>query len=201
VQKGVPFVTIPAQREKAWAVLAYTIAEDAATTSVLDTSAKRELKAICDAADFRRVSVAAQVDFKRRRGVYRSSLIEIPPAERGFDDINPEGHPLWGGILHGVDTATTDVRLQRDATDLNAADADVLQEFLRFGRAECPADRYVVSFFGHAALLVGGLGWSYAQQGPDAPYAADELGEPFGFKFSLNAFQANPRQPIPLLVP
>ena len=50
-------------------------------------------------------------------------------------------------------------------------------------------------------LLVGGLGWSYAQQGPDAPYAADELGEPFGFKFSLNAFQANPRQPIPLLVP
>ena len=50
-------------------------------------------------------------------------------------------------------------------------------------------------------LLVGGLGWSYAQQGPDAPYAADQLGEPFGFKFSLNAFQANPRQPIPLLVP
>ena len=50
-------------------------------------------------------------------------------------------------------------------------------------------------------LLVGGLGWSYAQQGPDAPYAADQLGEPFGFKFSLNAFQANPQQPIPLLVP
>ena len=50
-------------------------------------------------------------------------------------------------------------------------------------------------------LLVGGLGWSYAQQGPDAPYAADQLGEPFGFRFSLNAFQANPRQPIPLLVP
>ena len=50
-------------------------------------------------------------------------------------------------------------------------------------------------------LLVGGLGWSYAQQGPDTPYTADQLGEPFGFKFSLNAFQANPRQPIPLLVP
>ena len=155
MQKGVPFVTIPANAKKPWAVLAYTIAEDAATTSVLDTSARRELKAICDAADFRRVSVAAQVDFKRRRGVYRSSLIEIPPAERGFDDINPEGHPLWGGILHGVDSATTDVRLQRDATDLNAADADVLQEFLRFGRAECPADRYVVSFFGHAAGPLG----------------------------------------------
>ena len=50
-------------------------------------------------------------------------------------------------------------------------------------------------------LLVGGLGWSYAQQGPDVPYAADQLGEPFGFKFSLNAFQANARQPIPLLIP
>jgi hypothetical protein len=48
-------------------------------------------------------------------------------------------------------------------------------------------------------LLVGGLGWSYAQQGPEGPYAADLLGLPFGFKFSLNAFQANARQPIPLL--
>ena len=36
---------------------------------------------------------------------------------------------------------------------------------------------------------------------PMRPYAADQLGEPFGFKFSLNAFQANARQPIPLLVP
>ena len=58
-----------ANPKKSWAVLAYTIAEDAATSSVLDTSARRELKAICDAADFRQVSVAAQVDFKRRRGV------------------------------------------------------------------------------------------------------------------------------------
>ncbi len=49
-------------------------------------------------------------------------------------------------------------------------------------------------------LLVGGLGWSYAQQGPDAPYAANELGRPFGFAFSLNAFEANPRQPIRLLM-
>jgi hypothetical protein len=49
-------------------------------------------------------------------------------------------------------------------------------------------------------LLVGGLGWSYAQQGPDAPYAADELGKPFGFAFSLNAFEANARRPIRLLM-
>lgn len=49
-------------------------------------------------------------------------------------------------------------------------------------------------------LLVGGLGWSYAQQGPDAPYAADELGKPFGFAFSLNVFEANPERPIRLLM-
>lgn len=50
-------------------------------------------------------------------------------------------------------------------------------------------------------LLVGGLGWSHDQQGPDAPYAADQLGDAFGFRFSLNAFQTDARQPIPLLVP
>jgi len=49
-------------------------------------------------------------------------------------------------------------------------------------------------------LLVGGLGWSYADQGPDAPYAADALGAPFGFRFSLNAFEASPQQPIRLLM-
>jgi hypothetical protein len=153
--------------KKAWAVLAYTIAEDAATTSVLDTSAQRELKAICDAADFGRVSVAAQVDFKRRRGVYRSALIEIPPGERGFSDINPEGHPIWSGILRGVDDATTEIVLQRDATDLNAADGDVLQEFLRFGQQECPAERYVLSFFGHAAGPLGVFSDAAAGQAHD----------------------------------
>ncbi len=142
--------------KKSWAVLAYTIAEDAASSSRLDTSAEGELKAICDAADFRHMSVAAQVDFKRRRGIYRSALTEIPPAERGFDDIDPEGHPLWGGILRRR-------RLRHDRRPCcsakprisNAADADVLQTFLRFGQAECPADRYVISFFGHAAGPLG----------------------------------------------
>ena len=50
-------------------------------------------------------------------------------------------------------------------------------------------------------LLVGGLGWSYAQQGPDRPYAADQLGAPFGFRFSLNVFEASPTRPIRLLIP
>lgn len=141
--------------KKPWAVLAYTIAEDHASSSPLDTSAQRELKAICDAADFRRVSIAAQVDFKRRRGVYRSAIVEPEPQERGFKDIDPARHELWQKILAGVDEGEARVRLQREATDLDAADGDVLQEFLRFGHAECPAERYVVSFFGHAAGPLG----------------------------------------------
>jgi hypothetical protein len=53
-------------------------------------------------------------------------------------------------------------------------------------------------------LLVGGLGWSYAQQGgPDrgaatAPYAADVLGKPFGFAFTKDAFESRGDTPITL---
>ena len=50
-------------------------------------------------------------------------------------------------------------------------------------------------------LLVGGLGWSYAEQGPGGPYAANLLGAPFGVRFSLNAFEASPARPIRLLMP
>jgi Caspase domain len=53
-------------------------------------------------------------------------------------------------------------------------------------------------------LLVGGLGWSYAQQGgPDrtaatARYAADVLGQPFGFAFTRDAFESPGDTPITL---
>lgn len=142
--------------KKSWAVLAYTIAEDPASSSLLDTAARLELKAICDAADFRQVSVAAQVDFQKTRGVYRGALTDLPPPSRGFKDLaDPAKHELWQRILSGVDLGTTRVKVQRDATDLNAADADVLQAFLQFGEEQCPAARYVVSFFGHAAGPLG----------------------------------------------
>jgi hypothetical protein len=53
-------------------------------------------------------------------------------------------------------------------------------------------------------LLVGGLGWSYADQGgPDrgaatAPYAADLLGQVFGFAFTRDAFLSPGNTPITL---
>lgn len=145
---------MPTPATKPWAVLAYTIAEDPHAPTLLDTSAQLEITAICRAADFGRVSVAAQVDFQQRRGVYRAAITEIPE-DRGFRNIDPARHDLWQGILAGVSAGEATVQLQRDATDLNAADADVLQDFLRFGRETCPAERYVVSFFGHAAGPLG----------------------------------------------
>ena len=57
---------------------------------------------------------------------------------------------------------------------------------------------------GGGGLLVGGLGWSYAEQGgPDrtaatTPYAADLLGKPFGFAFTRDAFLSPGHTPITL---
>jgi hypothetical protein len=146
-------MTVAEPARKAWAVLAYTVADDKGGGSTLDAAAREELKAICDAADFGQVSVAAQVDFQRRRGVFRGSLTTKPPKPRGFEPVRAEDHPLWRKILGKVTQST--LRVEAEATDLNAASGGVLQEFLRYGQTECPADRYVVFFYGHAAGPMG----------------------------------------------
>lgn len=130
---------------KPWAVLVYTVADDKSGGSVLDAAAKIELKALCDAADFDQVNVAAQVDFKHTRGIYRGVLTEKP---RDFEEVNPDDHPLWRSIAGTLKQSRLRVLLEK--TDLNAARADVLQDFLRFGQRDCPADRYIVNFYGHA---------------------------------------------------
>jgi Clostripain family len=145
--------------KKPWALLAYTVADDKGGGGSLDAAAKDELKAICDAADFGRVSVAAQVDFRHTRGVFRGSLTSRPPKSRDFEDVRAENHPLWRKILGGVDPST--LRVQRERQDLNAANASVLEEFFRFGRKECPADRYAISFYGHA---YGPMGMFYDKE-------------------------------------
>ncbi|HUU32846.1 MAG TPA: hypothetical protein VMW48_02220, partial [Vicinamibacterales bacterium] len=78
-------------------------------------------------------------------------------------------------------------------SDFAAVHVPVIERFVRDG----------------GGLLVGGLGWSYQDQGLDLlelppgselpPYAADELGKPFGFTFTLDAFTGSADQPIPLL--
>lgn len=135
--------------QKAWAVLAYTVADDRGGGGALDGAAQQELKAICDAADFSQVSVAAQVDFKRtKRGVFRGALTAPAAPPREFEDVEDTGHALWKRILGNVRRSR--IRVQANRDDLNAAGAGVLEDFLRFGQRECPADRYVVSFYGHA---------------------------------------------------
>lgn len=54
-------------------------------------------------------------------------------------------------------------------------------------------------------LLVGGLGWSFAEQGgpgggaATVPYGADQLGEPFGLSFTRDAFEFDRQEPLRLL--
>jgi hypothetical protein len=132
---------------KPWAVLAYTVADDKGSGDSLDDAAKEELKSLCNAADFGQMSVAAQVDFKHTSGVFRGVLTEAPPKTRGFESIPADSHPLWRGIKAKLDRSK--LRVLKDVVDLNASRGNVLQSFLRFGQRECPADRYVVFFYGH----------------------------------------------------
>ena len=136
-------------KKKPWAVLAYTVADDKAAGAALDRSAARELKAVCDAADFSQISIAAQVDFKKaERGVYRAVLTSTPAERGGFKDIREDENPLWRQIQATLEKSV--LHVQHDRTDLNAADGGVLSEFLKFGCVECPAERYAVFFYGHA---------------------------------------------------
>lgn len=134
-----------------WAVLAYTVADDRSDGDAIDASARRELQAICQAADyFGEMSVAAQVDFKRSRGVFRGVVAETLQKKRryeGFKAARALSHPLWRDIESRLKHSR--LRLLEEDVDLNAARANVLRSFLRFGQAECPADQYVVFFYGH----------------------------------------------------
>jgi hypothetical protein len=144
--------TAPATR-KPWTVLAYTVADD--PDHPLDTGAQDELQALCQAADFGQVSIAAQVDFKRPRGVFRGTITVAPPKMRGWKIVKASNHPLWRKILGRIDAERSTLEVQREARDLNSAKANVLREFLRYGQKESPADRYVVFFYGHAAGPMG----------------------------------------------
>jgi hypothetical protein len=135
---------------KPWTVLAYTVADDKSGGGSLDASAQQELKALCDAADFGRVSIAAQVDFVTPKGVFRGTITAAPPKSRGFAVLRAEDHPLWQAILGDVDEQRSTLTVQREAKDLSAARAGVLRQFFRFGQSKVPADRYVIFFYGHA---------------------------------------------------
>jgi hypothetical protein len=47
-------------------------------------------------------------------------------------------------------------------------------------------------------LLVGGLGWSWRGNDTGIPYPGNVLGQPFGFRFTRDYFDADKTKPIPL---
>jgi hypothetical protein len=79
--------------------------------------------------------------------VFRGVLTEPPPKKRGFEVISADSHPLWRSIKAKLDRST--LRVLKEDADLNASRANVLASFLRFGQRECPAQRYVLFFYGH----------------------------------------------------
>jgi hypothetical protein len=135
-----------------WTVLAYTVADDKGGGNSLDASAQKELRSILHAADlFGDVSVAAQVDFKRSPpGVFRGVVARTLRKRRshdGFEPVRNNSHTLWGGIEARLER--TRLKVLKEKVDLNAARSNVLRNFLLFGSQECPAERYVVFFYGH----------------------------------------------------
>ncbi len=156
-------MTVDDTPKRPWAVLAYTVADDKSSGGALDRPAQKELKAICDAADFGRLRVAAQVDFKSSPGVFRAVLEESEP--RAFEDIDASEHPLWRSVEAKL--ARSKLRVQKEQVDLNAARGRVLKTFLRYGHRECAADRYLVSFYGHAYGPMG-LFYDNDQDGPES---------------------------------
>jgi hypothetical protein len=98
----------------------------------------------------------------------------------------------WTLVVANPETLERDLRCAavfwylsdwRPPGDFAATDVPLIEQFVKRG----------------GGLLVGGLGWSFHDQGPGGPYAANELGRPFGFGFTTDAFRADPNQPLPLL--
>ena len=90
-------------------------------------------------------------------------LTEAPPKTRGFETIPADSHPLWRGIKAKLDRSK--LRVLKEQADLNASRGNVLTSFLRFGQRECPADRYVLFFYGHG---YGPLGLFFDAESDDA---------------------------------
>ena len=144
-------------KQDPWAVLAYTVADDLSDGDAIDASARKELRAICHAADyFGEMSVATQVDFKRSTGVFRGVVARTLQKKRpypGFKGSRAASHPLWREIEERLKHSR--LRVLEEDVDLNAARPNVLRSFLNFGQAECPADQYLVFFYGHGYGPVG----------------------------------------------
>ncbi len=143
----------------------------------------------------------------------------VPLARGGECTEQPTTILLWEGTYVGAEDMSEILRMinrrgwrwQHTAAATLEADlrcADVLWYLSDwdpppgFAARDVPAIESFVRKGG--GLLVGGLGWSYEQQGGPGgspaitPYAANELGRAFGFAFTPDAFGARDDAPIEL---
>jgi hypothetical protein len=134
-----------AGRRKPWALLGYTVAAGHGGLHPLDAAEEREIRAISEAADLDQIHVALQADFGRGPEVIRQVL---QPAGNGRLRHKAPRLTFWRQLLHHLERS--DVRIEEHRKHLDAASGAVLNDFLKFGRRQCPADRYAIFFYGHA---------------------------------------------------
>lgn len=145
---------------KPWALLGYTVASGGSGMHPLNRAEEREITAICEAADLDLMHVVLQADFQQRSQVYREVL---RPGDYRHSRERAPRLRFWRQLLNHL--KGRDVWFEEHQKHLNAATPAVLSDFLKFGRRQCPADRYAVFFYGHS---FGPMGLFYDSRTPDA---------------------------------
>src|SRR5262245_48406542 len=149
-------VSMSSNDQRPWTVLMYMVADHKGGGPVLDPFAEKELLAIVEAADLTGMHVAVQVDFKKKRGTIRGTVV---PRDLESSGISTS----IGGASSNEIKAFKEVvarnqnvvlRLER-LPEQNAADPNVLKAFLRWAIDACPAKRYAIFFWGHSSGPLG----------------------------------------------
>src|SRR5262249_41913706 len=151
-------------------------------------AAEAEICAIWKDANLARMHVAAQVKFKNQPEVFRLKLKPRIIRGRRFEKFKP-GDFKWTAPLPEL-APESDFELLKDTTGLNPVSAGTLKEFLEWGRAKCPAKRYLIQFWGHAFGPMGlFLDQDHRPLGLDqVRKALDALGQPADIVLFRNCF-------------
>jgi hypothetical protein len=139
---------------KPWGVLAYIVSDHNATGPSIDRYAERELTQLQKAAVQTQMDLAVQIDLNRRAATTR---IEFEPIRRAksigyalpvFRRVNPRKHEITRKVLDSGALVKASVE---EAAEADAASPHVLRQFVKWGRSQCDADRYVIMFWGHSS--------------------------------------------------
>jgi hypothetical protein len=137
--------------ERPWTVLVYMVADHKGGGLPLDKFAEKELRSIIGAASLTDMHVAVQVDFTERRGTFRGTVISEGKGTDVEALSSASSRPRQAKLIKKIvekDKAIT-LHLER-GPETNAADPNVLRDFLRWAQTECPAQRYAIFFWGHS---------------------------------------------------